>query len=195
MRYLALILLVLVGACGKKSKRQDPVDNRPVSERMSTYDEDVGAFVLEDDADYDIFGNEEPALGAAASQALDWTELENADQDEGEIVYFAYDSDSLSPAERKKLKANIEDAKEAIKEGAMVLLEGHSCLITHSEVYNTALSQRRADRVAQEYLKAGIPAKKMKVVGRGSSMVVCRDEGKDAQGVNRRVVTKYIYIN
>ena len=101
----------------------------------------------------------------------------------------------MSPAERKKLKANIEDAKEAIKEGAMVLLEGHSCLITHSEVYNTALSQRRADRVAQEYLKAGIPAKKMKVVGRGSSMVVCRDEGKDAQGVNRRVVTKYIYIN
>jgi outer membrane protein OmpA-like peptidoglycan-associated protein len=197
----ALLLLGLAG-CGKKggdSGRSFDKSGQALastSARVSKYDDKIGAFVLEDDADFDIFG-ESPQSGDHQMQAeadqFVWQELEDVDQEEGHPVYFAYDSDEISPAELQKIKKNAKDAKVAISAGATVLVEGHSCLISHSEVYNTALSQRRAERVAQEYQKLRIPRKHMKVVGRGASKAVCFDDDKEAQSVNRRTETRLIY--
>lgn len=194
--FLVIIALVLITGCGKRSSGPSMADNAGMSHKMSKYDESIGAFVLEDDSDFDLFGDQGPEAEQKKEAEIDqfaWQELEDLDQEEGHIVYFDYDSEDILPSERSKLKKNAKEAKQAVSAGATVLVEGHSCLIAHSEVYNTALSQRRAERVAREYTRLGVPRGKMKVVGRGASRAVCFDEEREAQAVNRRVETKMVY--
>ncbi|HJM69224.1 MAG TPA: OmpA family protein [Candidatus Babeliales bacterium] len=196
--YVYMLLLLGLAGCGKQkreiSRGTDP--QSAGSAKISKYDDQIGAFVLEDDADFDIFGDDATAetkqLQAEADQFA-WQELEDFDQEDGHVVQFEYDSEEIQPSERHKVKKNAKEAKQAISAGATVLVEGHSCLISHTEVYNTALSQRRGENVAREYQKAGIPRKKMKVVGRGASKAICFDDDKQAQSVNRRAETKFVY--
>ena len=199
---VGILIMLGLGGCGKQQTAKGPskhrageVDNQ--SHRVSKYDEDIGAFVLEDDADFDIFGDDAGVAGenqpSQSGDPFSWHSLDDADCEDGQTVYFDYDSDELQPSERSKVRKNAKEAKQSISAGATVLIEGHSCLISHSEVYNTALSQRRAERIAKEYQKLGVPRKVMKVVGRGASKAVCFDDNKDAQSVNRRVETKLCY--
>lgn len=203
-KFSLLVIIVLIGlsGCGKQASRKSGSSlsaSNNISSRMSKYDESIGAFVLEDPKDYDLFGEEEKEEtgGKTEIEPFAWQELDDLDQEEGHILYFEYDSDEVLPTERAKLKKNAKEAKQALSAGAtiilIILIEGHACLIAHSEVYNTALSQRRAEQVAREYARLGVPRSKMKVVGRGASRAVCFDEKMDAQAVNRRVETKMVY--
>ena len=199
--YVYLLLLLGLAGCGKqkqKVSRGAAGSQAAGSARVSKYDDQIGAFVLEDDTDFDIFG-EDAGAGAkqlkAEADQFAWQELEDVDQENGQVIQFEYDSDEIQPSERNKLKKNAKEAKQAVSVGAIVLIEGHACLISHSEVYNTALSHRRAENVAKEYQKLGIPRKNMKIVGRGASKAICFDDEKEAQSVNRRAETKFVYSN
>jgi outer membrane protein OmpA-like peptidoglycan-associated protein len=206
--FAALSIVLILSGCGvKKTTKNQASSNKGAvasvskSPIKSKYDEKVGAFVLEDDADYDLFDESAESVvqqvrgSSKTEEQFAWQELEEENQEELQTVYFDYDNDAVRSSEQGKIQENVKQALTAVKSGAEVLIDGHACLYSPvgGEVYNTALSQRRAMRVAKEYKKLGVPENKMKVVGRGSSQAICFDESKEAQAVNRRATTSLIY--
>lgn len=190
-----LALVVLVPGCIRRTKKNDTIvvqtSKQGKKERKRVYDEELGAFVLEDDAEYDIF-NQEPNGKAQSKEAADelaWEQLENAS--EQEIVRFDYDSAMIKQEELKKIEKNAQRLKEKLvkKPQATITVVGHSCKMAKSEIYNNNIAQRRAEKVAKAYQQFGIPAKNIKAVGRGATMPLDEAAGEEHQRVNRRVET------
>jgi outer membrane protein OmpA-like peptidoglycan-associated protein len=208
---LCIVLAALfVPACvRKKDKIVKPVQKVQMhAEDLSkgtTYDEDVGAFVLEDDANRDIFaeahdvhkGEVEHVLPSPTQQQGDlddawaWQELD--EEQPTQVIHFDYDSAVIRPDQDTIVRYNAQLAKAACEDGARIVIEGHSCLITRSQIYNQALSQRRADAIKRRFVELGVPGKYVKAVGRGTSCLITHDEGKEGQAPNRRVEVKFIY--
>ncbi|KKP95844.1 MAG: hypothetical protein US13_C0002G0154 [candidate division TM6 bacterium GW2011_GWE2_36_25] len=199
-KYLAIFILLslMFPACihkkgtGKSAKKVQKYENES---RSGTYDEDLGAFVLEDDADYDLFEEAEAKKDAKKVETEDdlwaWEDLD--EEQPAETVYFDFNQAKIRNDQRPVLKYNAGLIKLACEDGARVILEGFSCLITRSEIYNQVLSQRRADAVKKELIKLGVPKDCLKAVGRGTSQLITQAEGKEAQAPNRRVEIKFIY--
>lgn len=197
MKYVSLCLLALVlvtPGCLRR-KKTDKVSvhsdaRQGKKERKRVYDEELGAFVLEDDAEYDIF-NQEPTTKEDAKRRdeLAWEHLQQADEED--VVRFGYDSTAVKPEEMPKIERNVARLKERLAQDphATVTVVGHSCKITKSERYNDMIAQRRAENLAKEYRKRGIPAKNIKAVGRGATLLVDENPGEEHQKVNRRAET------
>lgn len=208
-----IVLSLLLPCCVRKKTATTP---KKVSthqhadkndQQNGSYDDDAGAFVLDDDADYDVFDTKKPAAKKAdgADSTADaatkkdessddswaWEELD--EEQPTKIVNFEYDSAQIRPEEEPKVRYNAELAKFACKDGSTVVIEGHSCLITRSQEYNQVLSQRRADRVKSEFKKLGVDQNCLKSVGRGTSQLLTRAEGKLGQAPNRRVEVKFVH--
>ena len=200
-RYFAIFILLSLAfpACIKKGSSVKPSKDVQKYEetRSGTYDEDLGAFVLEDEADYDLFeeaASKKESKGADVDEDL-WA-WEDLDEDQpAETVYFNFNESKIKNDQRLVLKYNADLVKLACDDGAEVIVEGHSCLITRSQMYNQALSQRRADTVKKELIRLGVPKDCLKAVGRGTSQVVTKDEKSDAQALNRRAEIKFKYPN
>lgn len=199
-KYLAVFILLslIFPACihrkgtGKSAKKVHKYESES---RSGTYDEDLGAFVLEDEADYDLFEEAEAKTDAKKFETEDdlWA-WEDLDEDQpAETIYFDFDESKIKNDQKPVLKYNAGLIKLACEDGAEIVLEGHSCLITRSQMYNQALSQRRADAVKKELIKLGAPKKCLKAVGRGTSQLITKAEGKEAQAPNRRVEIKFKY--
>lgn len=208
-----IVLSLLLPCCVRKKTAQAPKkisthqSGERADDKKGTYDDDAGAFVLDDDADYDVFDTNKPVakkagvVGAAADAAAKkdersddswaWEELD--EEQPTKVINFEYDSARIKPEEQPKVRYNAELAKFACKDGATVVIEGHSCLITRSEEYNQVLSQRRADRVKGEFKKLGVDQNCMKSVGRGTSQLLTRADGKLGQAPNRRVEVKFVH--
>lgn len=208
-----LLLSIAVPACVHKKGDHKGIDKTKTHVKDAnigqtpTYDEEVGAFVLEDDVDHDLFDQAADAQKKTktAKQAktesvspqgdLDdswaWQELD--EEQPTEVIHFDYDHADVRKDQEQLVRYDARLAKLACEDGATIVIEGHSCLKTRSQIYNQALSQRRADTVKREFVRLGVPAKCLKAVGRGTSMVITRAEGKQAQAPNRRVEVKFIY--
>ena len=205
-----LLVSLLAPACVRKKtatthktsqKAQAYDENLP----KTTYDENVGAFVLEDDAGHDIFSEAkdvkksgaEPDKTSGITEKTDlddawaWQELD--EEQPTQIIHFDYDSVQIRPDQELAIKYDAQQAKSAVKDGATVVVEGHACLITRSQSYNQALSQKRADVVKKRLVQAGVAAKSIKAVGRGISCLISQAEGKEGQSPNRRAEVKFIY--
>lgn len=195
---LFLLLSCLLPSCVRKKGEKVAHKTHKYEEkgRTGTYDEDLGAFVLEDEADYDLFEEATDKKGAKKEPIDDswaWEEL-----DEGqptEKIYFDFNESKIKKDQLPLIRYDADLAKMACDDGAEVYVEGHSCLITRSQMYNQALSQRRANAVKKELVKFGVPQKCLKAVGHGTAFLITKADGKDAQAPNRRVEIKFKYPN
>jgi outer membrane protein OmpA-like peptidoglycan-associated protein len=206
LQYL-LISSLLLSACARKKTNVHQAAQKTHAyekdfDKSATYDENVGAFVLDEDTNHDIFAEatdtgKENITEKAKKQASElddawaWQELD--EEQPTEVIHFDYDSAAIRHDQEEIVRRDAQLAKLACQDGATVVIEGHSCLITRSQIYNQALSQKRADTVKKQLIKLGVPKNCIKSVGRGTSCVLTHDEGKAAQAANRRAEVKFIY--
>ncbi len=98
-------------------------------------------------------------------------------------VYFAYDSDALSPDALTTLEANA--AWLRAHPGTHVLLEGHTDERGTFE-YNLALGQRRANSVKNHLVRSGIPAEQLDTITYGEERPADPSHDEAAWARNRR---------
>jgi outer membrane protein OmpA-like peptidoglycan-associated protein len=188
---LVLLLSIVLPSC--KKKKIDVKGPGTVVQTVSrpngneTYSEDTGEFALEDDAEFNVFEDDQKKQVEVA-QDLGWNEVDAQELDK---IQFDYDKSEIRPTERQKIESNAKAIKKklAASPDAKVAVKGHSCKIAKNKEYNYTLSQERAQTIAREYQDQGIAAENLKPVGYGASMLLTEEEGMEAQAPNRRVET------
>lgn len=99
------------------------------------------------------------------------------------VVYFEFDTYSLTPETQEVLRENAEWLKK--KKNIKVQIEGH-CDNRGSEEYNVALGQKRAQAI-QNYLKdLGISKNRLTTISYGEEKPIDTGENEDAWAKNRR---------
>ncbi len=178
---IMLFVLALAPACGKKKvvrSSNDKSMNIPLAsngERRSFFDDEVGAFVLEDDAQ-----------AQDQNQQASW--VAQADTKQFKPVYFDFDKYAIRNDQQSQVEADAQEAlKVAKNQQKEVVIEGHACHSAGSKAYNLILSEHRAQMVAKRLEEEGVPAENMKVVGRGTEMPVVLGGSREEQWPNRRV--------
>lgn len=178
---LMLFVVALAPACGKKKKvvttRQDGSMNIPLAsgDRRSFFDDEVNAFVLEDDAQ----------LAQEQNQAS-W--VAQADTKQFKPVYFDFDKFAIRNDQESQVEVDAQEALKVAKNNDKgVVVEGHACHSAGSKAYNLILSEHRAQTVAKRLVEEGVPNDSMKVVGRGTEMPIVLGGSREEQWVNRRV--------
>ena len=91
-------------------------------------------------------------------------------------VYFAFDDASIQPSERDRLAANVACVEKT--KGKNVYLIGHTDT-SGTEEYNIALSERRAQSVADYMARLGTDPARMQVVPKGETEPTGLGDDKD----------------
>jgi outer membrane protein OmpA-like peptidoglycan-associated protein len=101
------------------------------------------------------------------------------------MVFFDWDKATLTPEARKVIATAADEFKKG--GAARIVATGHTDTSGSAE-YNQKLSERRAQAVAQELVRLGVPAGTITTVGKGQNdlLVPTKDGVREAQ--NRRVV-------
>jgi OmpA-OmpF porin, OOP family len=100
------------------------------------------------------------------------------------LLYFLEARDELTPESQQTVAAILgEIAKRPAPE---IVVIGHTDRVG-SVPYNDALSLRRAERVRDELVKAGVPADRIRVAGRGEREPLVPTPDEVAEPRNRRV--------
>jgi outer membrane protein OmpA-like peptidoglycan-associated protein len=100
------------------------------------------------------------------------------------IVYFAFDKYEFTPEYFARLDAVYNVVQRY--EGANISLEGHTDSVG-PDVYNQALSERRATSVARYYTDLGLPASKTSSIGYGEKKPADTNSTSKGRQNNRRV--------
>ena len=100
-----------------------------------------------------------------------------------DIVYFAFDDDSLTAEAQGRLAAIADYMKS--KTAAKLKVEGH-CDDRGSVEYNMALGQRRAESVRKYLATLGIGAERLQAVSFGAEKPASTGQGEEAWSKNRR---------
>ena len=121
------------------------------------------------------------AYAQSASQEVPPPEMEGPGQYR---VFFAFDRANLSEADRQIIAQAVEDYRRTGT--ARITATGHTDT-SGSADYNLELSQRRAEAVASELVRQGVPATDIVTIGRGEEdlLVPTADGVREAR--NRRV--------
>ena len=98
-------------------------------------------------------------------------------------VYFAFDSDALSPQAQQVIQDN---ARYDQSRDARLRLEGNADE-RGSREYNLALGQRRAEAVRQAMQLDGVATSEMEAVSNGEERPRCTEHTEDCWAQNRRV--------
>lgn len=107
---------------------------------------------------------------------------------EGGVVYFPFDVAELTSEAEGSIDSIISDIKDRDLLG--ITVEGHTDTAGPSE-YNMQLSQRRAQNVAAELIKSGIPARVIQTEALGETdLAVSTDDGVPLQE-NRRATISF----
>ncbi len=190
-----LLIIALLAGCGNGKKKSThclkeectgsglPVGPQGSKTSSSIFNEDIEAFVLEEDQpEAAAFNNQ------LAQNQLDFTwEEHEPNTPKKQVVHFDYDSATIKPDQETVLAADIQEKKELVKKGYNITFVGHSCKWHGTKAYNLALSERRAQSIAQHYENAGIDRKHIKIIGIGDSEPIVIENSKDGQAPNRRV--------
>jgi outer membrane protein OmpA-like peptidoglycan-associated protein len=91
-------------------------------------------------------------------------------------VYFAFDDSAILESEKTRLGGNQECIEKA--KGKAVLLVGHTDT-SGTEEYNIALSERRAQSVADYLARLGTDPARMQVVPKGETEPTGMGDDKD----------------
>jgi peptidoglycan-associated lipoprotein len=108
----------------------------------------------------------------------------HAVQAELKVVYFNYDSYSLTPEAQESLQYNAQILHKAPQ--AAVVAEGH-CDERGTAEYNLALGERRAQAVVEYLASLGIAQDRLSTVSYGSELPVDPGHNEAAWAKNRRV--------
>jgi outer membrane protein OmpA-like peptidoglycan-associated protein len=206
---LLLALLVGLPGCGRKNKKMDYSRINQTDEFNTVnlalahqgdleIDESTRSFFdgMEEFVSFAQDGNEFDLVQAQGDAGVKndefaWQSVDEAKQ--FETVYFGFDKDKVDKLEREKVARNIEKTKQIVtdaksaKNKVKVVVEGHACDSAGSDTYNMALSERRAKEISDQLVAAGISRDDVKVVGRGSEMLVVKEGNREEQWPNRRV--------
>jgi hypothetical protein len=99
-------------------------------------------------------------------------------------VFFAFDRADLSEADRQIINQAVEDYRRTGT--ARITVTGHTDT-SGSAAYNLELSQRRAEAVASELVRQGVPATEIATVGRGEEDLLVPTADGVREPRNRRV--------
>jgi peptidoglycan-associated lipoprotein len=92
-------------------------------------------------------------------------------------VYFGYDQASIQESERDRLEKNAQCIEKSPK-AKQVLLQGHTDT-SGTEEYNIALSERRAQSVADYLARLGVDPARLQVVPKGETEPTGLGDDKD----------------
>lgn len=148
------------------------------------WDDRVEAFVLEGDEQDQRYALKVSYDDSSRKEKKEWKE-EKSERDSFEPVFFSYDDYTIRKDQEAVVQYDTEQAKEAVKGGKIVRVEGHSDRKCISETYNMAVSQKRANTVSKRLASAGVSQDSIKAVGYGDSRVAVDVDGKEQR--NRRV--------
>ncbi|EAJ1956842.1 outer membrane protein A [Campylobacter upsaliensis] len=102
--------------------------------------------------------------------------------------HFEFDKTTINPA----FESRIQNIAKVLEENEKynTILEGHTDN-TGSRAYNQKLSERRAQRVANELMKFGIEKSRIEVKGYGQDKPRSSNETKEGRADNRRVEARF----
>lgn len=197
--FSVLCLVALFGGCKKSNKKDDA--NRSFFSKThkktkgGKADQSADSFDLDKDAlrtfalDDSKRSTESGASQKSSEKPMFSWEDVNAEESKHQFktLYFDFDKDTIKPEQQTSLSFDIAEAKKMIKDGKIIVIEGHACHSAGSAIYNLALSERRARYIATKFAEAGIDAKDIKIAPRGQEMPVRKGGSKAEQWVNRRV--------
>lgn len=192
MKKLALALLcatiATVPACLRKKIGENRSSGRGAAKLGtdvdSAYDyQDIDEYELADDALDPV-----SAETGVASADFTWDQVDQeADNGDFDTVYFGFDEYKISADQQPIVAHDIDVAKSLADSKKTIVIEGHADKIGANRAYNLALSEKRAQTVAQE-LQSTVPTIRIETVGRGQEMPADATAPltKSAQRVNRR---------
>jgi len=105
------------------------------------------------------------------------------------VIYFAFDSDSISPEDQALVAAHARFLSG--KAGVRLRLEGHTDERGSPE-YNIGLGERRAQAVRRALGLQGIADSRLATVSYGEERPAASGENEDAYSRNRRVELVYL---
>ncbi len=106
-------------------------------------------------------------------------------------VTFAVDSSAISPAFQSTL-SNVADTLSRYEKSYVDVL-GHTDS-TGSDAYNQALSERRAESVANFLANSGVQRARLATKGYGESQPIASNSTEEGRAANRRVEIKIVPI-
>jgi outer membrane protein OmpA-like peptidoglycan-associated protein len=145
-----------------------------------------GEVVMQTDADYAVTHNGTfgcPEMAAVEPAAPPPMPLPESGQ-----IYFEFDKYELTPEAQAALDDMIFDIKD--RELGGIVSAGHTDTAGPPE-YNMGLSQKRADTVANELVKAGIPAQIIVTEAFGETDLAVPTPDNTPEAANRRVVVDF----
>lgn len=210
-----LSLIVLAPGCIGKFKRKTIVSSAPLNNviqdqaanaeynyinpiELQNYDEDLDAFVLEDDESgfEDIINNN---IQINSSQELTLVQDESGSSNLGDPyynsaayglknIYYDFGRTGVKQDQTNYLDDNIKIIKNLIDKNYTIVLAGHACDTKGSSYErNMTISSERPQIIADKLVASGIDSKNIKVVGWGSEMKIVPFGDKLQQAPNRRV--------
>lgn len=197
---LCVSLLSVLGGCKKNKTTKQVTSSLSKKDKKSKKHTSSSVDPLNLDADdLQTFALTDKTLHAGAGKSahqdgnnpmFSWEDL-GAEQSKNQFktVYFDFDKDHVKPSEEAAIAQNADKAKNLIKQGNTIVVEGHACHSAGSAAYNMALSERRARHIAQKFAQQGIDAAQIKIAPRGQEMPVQKGGNAKQQWVNRRVET------
>jgi peptidoglycan-associated lipoprotein len=189
---LCVVLALFVSGCGKKKssttnespKKLASADkNIPLKGETDSIleDNDISDFAFVDDEAKDGKGGSAKVASNDVNNVVaedDYPAEDAANESSFKTVYFNFNKNSIRADQQAVVKEDIAAAKETLKEGKLLVIEGHCCQ-TGSAAYNLALSQRRANTIKKAMLSEGISAKDIKTIGYGYERPVVWSDAKD----------------
>jgi peptidoglycan-associated lipoprotein len=172
-RHLTLVLgalLLVAGLTGCRKKGPTPPPVPPVSTNTQTTTPSTPAPETPPTP---------PATNTPSAAELAAEALRNM-----QVVYFEYDSFTLSDAARAALDANAKLLRA--NAGLSVSLDGH-CDERGTVEYNQALGQKRAEAVQQYLADTGIGADRLRVISYGKERPAVEGHDEASWSKNRRV--------
>lgn len=196
---LSLVLLLICAGCGKRganNNMKQEVDIPMTDESFcSLFDGDLDEFATELDVS-EVASRENDALH-------DFTWVEESENADGfKTVFFGFDRYGVADDQREALDYNIALVKARLAEDSdykpTIAIHGYACHSAGQQWYNMLISERRAKRMCDELVKAGIPEDCFKVVGFGAEVPMMIDGemvtgDRLEQAPNRRCEMRVIY--
>ncbi len=135
------------------------------------YGKDLEAFVL-DDQDEDSM-----KTVSATGKQLAWKE-EKGGTKAFEPVFFDFDRFNIRPDQQEAVKIDAAQAKTTVAQGKKLKVEGHADKHYVSELYNLAISQKRAHTMVNALADAGVDKSALNAVGFGATKPAVDAPGK-----------------
>ena len=176
--FVILLLGIAVSACQSQKKLDDIAE---VEEWNPT-----GFGDDEDESMLSVSGLSDDDPGETLTGVV--TDEDFADPLSKRVVYFDYDSNSLTLEATRIVEAHAEYL--ASNRGMALVLEGHADERGTRE-YNLALGESRAKVVAEVFLGLGVSEDAIRIISYGEERAVDLGQNEDAWSLNRRVEILY----